>query len=107
MKKKIILLIIIAIILIMVFPYTKTEILTIKYGNEFKGLEEQTNMLSDSKYHKVFSYNNTKAKVFYVSNTGDMITFVKNDSGDWELYEWKTVWSSSGSAGEFIWPYYR
>ena len=34
-------------------------------------------MLNQAKYHKVFSYSKNKAEVFYVSDTGDLITFVK------------------------------
>ena len=106
-KNRKILVVIIFLILIILLPYAKTEILTIRYGEEFQGLENQTNMLTNSKYHKVFSYNDTKAKVFYVSDTGDMITFVKNNNNEWKIYEWKTIWSHSGSAEDFIWPYYR
>lgn len=80
--------------------------LTLKYGKQFEGLEEQTNMLSNSRYYKVLSYSKSKAKVFYVSDTGDVITFIKAKDV-WEIEEWKTVWSKSGSADSFYWPYYR
>ena len=89
------------------FPYLKVEYLTMKYGDEFVGLEEQTNMLKDSKYLKVFSYNDTYAIVFYVSDSGDLISFCRDSNNNWKKDEWKTIWSRSGNADEFIWPYYK
>ncbi|MBQ4052589.1 MAG: hypothetical protein IJD09_02965 [Clostridia bacterium] len=97
---------IIVIVVIIAAPYIKAEYLTAAYGNEFKGLEAQTHMLNNSRYHKVLEYSDDAAKVFYVSDTGDLITFVKN-ADSWELSEWKTVWSKTGSASDFMWPYYR
>ena len=94
-------------LLILFTPYLKAEILTAKYGKEFYGLQKQTNMLNESDYYKVLSYSNDLAKVFYVSDTGDLLTFEKDSGGKWKYSEWKTVWSDSGSASEFIWPYYR
>lgn len=108
-KKKNIIIICICLIflLIVFFPYLKAEILTAKYGEEFWGLEQQTNMLSESYYHKVLSYSNEEAKVFYASNSGDLLTFKKDTDGIWKLFRWETVWSKSGSASGFMWPYYR
>ena len=97
---------IIVIVVIIAAPYIKAEYLTAAYGNEFKGLEAQTQMLNNSRNHKVLEYSDDAAKVFYVSDTGDLITFVKN-ADSWELSEWKTVWSKTGSASDFMWPYYR
>ncbi len=97
----------ICVILLLLFsPYIKAEYLTHKHGEQFQGLESQTKMLKDSRYFKVLEYTDQYAKVFYVSNTGDLITFVKNN-GSWELSTWETVWSTSGSADGFMWPYYR
>ena len=94
-------------LLILFTPYLKVEFLTMKYGKEFYNLQKQTNMLLESEYYKVISYSKDLAKVFYVSDTGDLLTFEKDSSDKWECVEWKTVWSESGSASEFIWPYYR
>lgn len=88
-------------------PYVRAEILTRVYGEEFIGLESQTNMLNESKYLKVLDYSYNKAKVFYISDTGDVITFIKDKNGDWVLGHWETVWSKYGSADGFYWPYYR
>lgn len=109
MKKYRIILTLIALVLVITFfPYLKAEFLTYRYGSEFAGLETQTNMLHSS-YYKVLNYSERKADVFYVSvsDTGDLITFIKDENGDWIIETWKTIWSTSGSADGFIWPYYR
>ncbi len=110
-RKKIIVLISIVLIILFIgvvfYPYVRAEILTQFYGDEFIGLESQTNILNESKYLKILDYSYDKAKVFYVSDTGDVITFVKDENGDWVLGHWETVWSKQGSANGFYWPYYR
>lgn len=107
-EKSVIIIFISLIFLLFVFiPYIQAEILTIKYGNEFNDLQKQTNILTEAHYYKVLSYSDEQAKVFYVSDTGDVIIFKKNAEGNWDYSEWKTIWSNSGSAGEFYWPYYR
>ncbi len=107
-KKLIIISIVVVVIisLIVFFPYIKAEYLTFRYGDEFSGLEQQTNMLEKAKFYKIISYSKDKATVFYVSDTGDLITF-KKENNEWEMNEWKTIWSTSGSADGFYWPYYR
>ena len=106
-KRILILIVCTVFLLVLFFPYIKAEILTLKYGNEFYDLQKQTNILTDAEYYKVISYSKDTAKVFYVSDSGDLLTFKKNDDGCWELSGWKTIWSTSGSASEFMWPYYR
>ncbi len=107
-KKVIIIPLLILIILFLVFfPYMKAEYLTLKYGYEFENLQRQTNMLSEVRYYKVLSYSDEVAEVFYVSDTGDLITFKKSEENIWTYTEWKTIWSNSGSADGFVWPYYH
>lgn len=107
-KKSILIIIVcVAFLLLLFSPYIKAEILTVKYGDEFDGLQKQTNMLSDAEYYRVVSYSLDTAKVFYVSNSGDLLTFKKDSAGAWKYSGWKTIWSDSGSASEFIWPYYH
>ena len=36
----------------------------------------------------------------------DLFTFVLKDE-HWTLDKWSTIWSKTGSADDFIWPYYR
>ena len=95
------------VILALLFPYMKAEVLTAKHGEEFNGLQKQTNMLSDARYLRVLSYSHNIAKVFYVSDSGDLLTFEKDGEGNWKYFEWRTIWSESGSASGFLWPYYR
>ena len=105
--KRIVLILIGITVLIIFFPYAKAEYLTLLHGDEFEGLEQQTNMLNDSRYFKILDYTKETATVFYVSDTGDLITFVRNGDGTWKCDTWKTIWSITGSADEFYWPYYR
>lgn len=113
MKKTTVTIIVIFVIFLLlltvavVSPYIKAEYLTARYGDQFEGLEKQTNMLDGATYFKVLSYSETEAKVFYVSDTGDVITFAKNQNGQWTMRDWNTVWSESGSADSLFWPYYR
>ncbi len=108
MKKSVLIIFVCAVCLVVcVFPYIKAEVLTLRYGDEFNDLQKQTNILTDAKYYRVISYDNNTAKVFYVSDSGDLLTFKKGSDENWELIKWKTFWSNTGSASEFMWPYYR
>jgi len=58
------------------------------------------------------SYSEDIAIVYY--STGgvfrrgieELITFEKQDE-EWVWTEWNTIWSSTGSADSFIWPFIR
>ena len=107
MKKAKIIYIIIIICLFMAWliPCMIYNILTWQHGNEFIGLHETTGIISDVDYLKVLDYSKSSAHVYYVGNSGNILTFVNN--GDkWELLTWDTIWSKSGSADSFIWPYF-
>ena len=106
-KSVLIIIVCVSLLLILFVPYIKAEILTMKYGDEFDGLQKQTNMRSNAEYYRVLSYSHDTAKVFYVSGSGDLLTFKKDATGAWKYSEWKTIWSNSGSASEFMWPYYH
>ena len=57
-KKTVLILIVCTFLLLILFvPYIKAEILTVKYGDEFIGLQKQTNMLSEAEYYRVISYS--------------------------------------------------
>lgn len=108
-KRKIIIwLFCIALFLIIAFPYLKSEYLTQRYGNEFKELYLQTGMIEEIEYFRVLKKNNESADVNYITkdhSSSVLITF-KLENQNWILNEWRTIWSKSGSADDFIWPYY-
>ncbi len=87
----------------------RNEILTARYGEQFEDGYKQCNMISGIEYLKVMEYCETDAKVYYVSahNTGaDLFTFHRED-GQWVMTRWETIWSTSGSASDCVWPYLR
>ena len=99
------------IFLFLVIPYGKVEVNTMLHKNEFSESYKQTNMISNVEYLKVFSYSKNKAKVFYKSKDGDGFgedfVYLKKKKGKWKMYNWETIWASSGSASEFTYPLYR
>lgn len=106
-KRIIAILIVFVLLLVIFFPYLKAEVLTFQHGSEFYGLEQQTKMLAEARYYKVLSYTEDTATVFYVSDTGDLITFRRDSHGNWQYTDWVTIWSNTGSADGFYWPYYH
>lgn len=99
---------VLCLLLVWIVPYIQCEILTAKYGDEFMDLEKSIQMIDEADYLKVLEYSETFARVYYVSDTGgDILTFCKTD-GAWNLERdgWETVWSKSGNADGFIWPYF-
>ena len=94
----------------------KTEISTVIYGKEFDGLlfngkkfdGTLNGMIAKGDYMKVLDYSYDKATIYYVSRSGsgNVFTYVKNQDNCWEESEEKTIWSSSGSASDMIWPYW-
>lgn len=59
---------------------------------------------------KVINYGEDYAKVYAVlenDEAGLVYHFVKNESGDWMFDCYDTVYSKTGSADGFVWPYIR
>lgn len=109
-KKKIIIVISPLLIFFAVcfFSLIKCEVLTLMHGNQFIENYKTNTMIEDIEYCKVVKYSQTQALVYYVSDKysrGDTVTFIKVN-GNWEYESWNTVWSTSGSADNFIWPYW-
>ena len=92
----------------------KCEVLTHQHYDEFKDAYKQNTMLGDMEYFKVLNYSPYLtydfAQVYYVSkgNTaGNVLTFkLNNDTDLWEEISWSTIWSTTGSASEVIYPYW-
>ena len=97
-----------------VYSLIKCEVLTHKHYDEFKDAYKQNTMLGDMEYFKVLSYSPHRtygfAQVYYVSkgNTaGNVLTFKYNFDADlWKEISWSTIWSTTGSASEVIYPYW-
>ncbi len=108
-KKRIKWIVLLIFLAVLFSPYLKVEYLTWRHGDEFTDGYQQTNMIEEVEYLKVMGYSDTNAKVYYV--LGDhaaavLITFVKQGN-QWVMDIWEAIWSRSGSADGFIWPYYR
>lgn len=110
MKKILIILaaIIAPFVILGVGSYVRCEILTARYGQEFSELYKQTNMINKVDYLKVIEYSENNAQVYYVTKNsfGNMITFVKRNN-TWDIENWETMWSKSGTAEKFVLPYIR
>ena len=105
---------VLCLIITNVYSLIKCEVLTHKHYDEFKDAYKQNTMLGDMEYFKVLSYSPYRtydfAQVYYVSkgNTaGNVLTFKYNYDADlWEEISWSTIWSTTGSASEVIYPYW-
>lgn len=132
-NKKIVIIILVIVLIAALFifkPYYSVYRLTQKYGSEFSKLYRANGFYEDIKYFKVFKYrneevgirclNNKKLKdvlgklnddyavVLYVEenhSSASLFIFLEKDC-KWELLDWYLVWSYSGSADGFMWPYY-
>lgn len=112
-------------------PYYQTNILTDKYGNQFKKRYEDVGLYENIEYFKVIKYKQEDIKMYCsnsyirtkINNLSDeyavilyvekghssvsLFAFKNSKEGDWKLDNWYTVWSSSGSADGITWPFYR
>lgn len=99
-----------ACLLIWITSIVKCEILTYQHGMEFSNLYQSNTMIGEQQYWKVLEYSDTYARVYFVAsnrNSGNILTFVRQN-GVWVYNSWEeTVWSRSGSADGFVWPYIR
>lgn len=126
----IVLLILLPFLIYCLIPYFKANILTTKYGAEFLSLYSKNGFYNDIEYLKVFQYRNEKAGIIYLykddlkkeldilnddyavvlyieENHSSAALFIFYDSnGKWELSSWDVIWSFSGTADGFMWPYY-
>lgn len=87
----------------------RCEVLTYLHGKEFETLYKANTMIIKPDYLKLLNYSDSSARVYYVTKHeyGNIMTFEKQDN-QWVFNKWEsTVWSSSGSADGFVWPYVR
>lgn len=107
--KRIVLIAVLLFAAVLLMPYAKAEFLTARYGAEFAHEYEQSGMIDRIEYFKVTSCSSENATVFYVLDehaAGVRMNF-SGGSGSWDLTDWNVIWSTSGSADGFCWPYYR
>ena len=110
-----VLIIILAFVLFWICSIAMCEYNTYKYGEIFRNTKihdiSGEGYLDDFNI-KVLQYNNDYAKVYAVfendiNELGLLYYFMKNDDGDWIFDYYDAVYSTSGSADGFIWPYIR
>lgn len=131
MKRRVFLAIIVTLLLICLsVPYFQVNHLTKKYGSDFLDLYSENGFYDDMEYLKVFQYRDEKINLYYLdndrlkqklSNLGDeyaVVLYVEenhssaslfifyDEAGRWKLSDWDLIWSSSGSADGFMWPYF-
>ena len=105
----------IIVLVIVIFPIVfwgislaKCEILTFLYGKEFDEIYQENTMIGDIEFLKILDYSSKSARVYYISankSMGNILRFSKND-GQWEYEKWETtVWSTSGTADDVVYPY--
>lgn len=108
--KNVVLLLLVIFLCIWLGAVAKCEYLTIRYGDQFQDAYRKYTMLSRPDYMKILEYGDDRAVVYYVKRGagGDTLIFERDDEqSDWEFISWITVWSRSGSADDFVWPYIR
>lgn len=89
--------------------YIKCEIYTHKYEHVCREMISSESMYIATDKIKVISYSDTFAEI-YLKNTygyfGALYKFKIDKGNIVKIYE-KVVWSKSGGADDFIWPYIR
>lgn len=106
MKKGKKLTIIAVICFTLVIPYIYSEILTQIYGREFQNFYKETGWMEQMDYFKIRYYSAKRAEVYYIEKGKAVFLCEFEFEKKWELKEWRCIKSKSGSANEFIWPYY-
>ena len=98
-------------VLIWVGNIIECEITTLIHKNEFPPISDDNTMIGDIEYFKIIKYDKEEARLYYVSknrSSGNIISYKKDGNGKWIYSSWdETVWSKSGSADGFLWPYGR
>lgn len=104
--KKIFLVIFIGFILFWGGSVIICEIMTTQHGSEFLEFKE----ISTASKFKILTYTDDFARIYCVNfneTNGSIHNFVKRD-GNWVYNNWENgVWSKTGTADGFVWPYIR
>ena len=110
MKSKIIKILIACFVVIFLFwllSVIKINIQTLIYGSEFFVPEEEIFWIGENGNLKVIEYTQHYAKIYYISDHGGFIINFSNIENLWNYDGWSVVWSTTGNANGFIWPYFQ
>lgn len=106
-KPLIVIAVILALFLIVwIASLIKCEVLTNKYFDDFALAYQDNGWIDDVTYFKVLRCDGETAEVYYVSADIGLVLEFQNQNGSWAETTWYCVWSSHGSASEFVWPYW-
>ena len=93
-----------------IISFVYCECLTLLHGDEFTLVYHENSMIGEQRKWKVLEYSESSAVVYFVekeNSFGNILSFTKID-GQWVYDQWlETVWSKTGSADGFVWPYGR
>lgn len=96
--------------LMWVVDLVRIEYLTLRHGNEFHDIIQAECNIDAGGYYKVLDYKHLKYGRIYCVVKNDKIHYASEmiilDNGDKDIVFNDTVWSTSGSASEVIWPYW-
>jgi hypothetical protein len=96
------------LILFWCFSMAKVVLLTIKYEDMYPCPVEIVSMCGDADYIRVLKHTETSAEVYYVDTerTVGSTAIFAFQNGNWLFQEWRTIWSSTGSSSEYVWPFF-
>ncbi|MGM9551128.1 MAG: hypothetical protein ACI3XA_02620 [Clostridia bacterium] len=85
---------------------------TYKYGEIFRNIKihdiSGERYLKDEKV-KILKYHKDSAEVYAVweGGVGSIYYFKRDNSNNWMFDYWDGIWSKTGNADGFVWPYIR
>lgn len=108
-RNKILIFIVFVLVSYIFYSYGKVEYLTYKHKYNFEGkIAYAVDRAEDFEYTKVFEYSENEANVLFGRRGYKvLLKLKKNSEGVWKVDDEIKSWSSSGSADDFIWPYYK
>lgn len=108
-RKMLFTIILLLVLFACVIPYGSVEWKTYLHKSEFLNEFQQTHMIDQIEYLKVFSCSPDTAQVLYVTDghKATIMAYFSKSDDVWALDTWTVLWSSTGSAEKFFWPYYR
>ena len=116
--RRILIVVFLFIVAFLIYPYVRVEILTYSYGNQFANLPRDPAWSGELVYLKVLEYSDTEAEVYMVEHVVDLnkkkykvgtkYTFSRSNIRiPWKMKTFNTIWSESGSADQWMYPYYH